>query len=171
MNTAQKVMKVTVGLWELAKQLGNVSQACTVMGYSRESVYRFKALYDEGGAAAVPELSRPQPHCKNRAAPEGEDAVVASALEQPAWGQLRAASALAQGGRPLSAAGVRCVGERNGLENLHTRLRALAAKGARERHSLTEAQLAALETAKVENEAHGEFESECAGSCGAQDTC
>ena len=37
MNTTQKVIKVKVGLWELAKQWGNVSQACKVMGYRRES--------------------------------------------------------------------------------------------------------------------------------------
>jgi len=41
---------------------------------------------------------------------------------------------------------------------------------ARESHILTEAQLAALEKAKVDKEAHGEFESECPGYCGAQDT-
>jgi len=35
---------------------------------------------------------------------------------------------------------------------------------------LTESQLAALEKAKTEKEAHGEFESECPGYCGAQDT-
>jgi hypothetical protein len=44
MNTAQKVIKVKVGLLELAKQWGNVSQACKVMGYSRDSCYRFKEL-------------------------------------------------------------------------------------------------------------------------------
>jgi transposase InsO family protein len=103
-------------------------------------------------------------------APEVEEAVVAMALEQPAWGQLRAANALAQRGIPISAAGVRCVWERNGLENLNKRLRALEAKVARESHILTEVQLAALEKAKVEKEAHGEFESECPGYCGAQDT-
>jgi len=62
------------------------------------------------------------------------------------------------------------VWERHGLGNLHKRLRALEAKVARESHILTEVQLAALEKAKVEKEAHGEFESECPGYCGAQDT-
>jgi Winged helix-turn helix len=124
MNPAQKVIKVKVGLLEWAKQWGNVSQACTVRGYSRESCYRVKELSDAGGEAALPELSRRQPNCKNRVAPEVAAAVVAMALEQPAGGQWRAAKALAERGVPISAAGGRWVWERHGLENLTKRVRA-----------------------------------------------
>src|SRR4051812_17583331 len=92
------------------------------------------------------------------------------AIEQPAWGQVRVSEALKRRGLSISPAGVRCVWQRHDLTSIKHRLKALEAKAAQDGILLTEAQIAALEKAKSDKEAYGEFESECPGYCGAQDT-
>lgn len=170
MTTSEKIIKNKLGILNLAEQLGNVSQACKIFGYSRDSFYRFKKLYEEGGELALQELSRKKPVKKNRVSEAVESAVVSIAIENPALGQLRASNELKKQGIFISPGGVRSVWLRHDMETFQKRLKALEAKSAQEGVVLTENQVAALERKKAEKEAHGEIETAHPCYLLAQDT-
>jgi transposase InsO family protein len=170
MSTHPTVIKHKVGLLRLAEELGNVSHACKLMGYSRDTFYRYKQAVDEGGVEALLEKSRRKPNLRNRTAPEIEEAIVALAIEQPALGQVRVSNELRKRGQVISPAGVRGVWQRHGLQTFKHRLAALEKRVAEEGLILTETQLAALERQRQEDEAAGEIETEHPGYLGSQDT-
>src|SRR4051794_26658710 len=170
MTTTHKLIQPKMGLLKLAEKLGNVSEACKVLGYSRDSFYRFQKLYEEGGELALKEISRSKPLLKNRIEKEIEELVVAYATEQPAHGQQRVSNELKKRGQIVAPSTVRSVWLRHDLETFQKRLKALEAKVAQDGLILTEAQVAALEKKKEDEQTKGEIETHHPGYLGAQDT-
>ena len=121
-SVQQNVIKHKVGLLSLAAELGNVSRACKVMGFSRDTFYRYQSAMDSGGIDALIDANRKKPNPKNRVEEAAEMAVVAFAIEQPAFGQMRVSNELRKRGIFISPSGVRSVWLRHGLESWHDKI-------------------------------------------------
>lgn len=116
LHTNEKIIKNKVGLLNLAEELQNISKACKVMGFSRETFYRYKHAVDDGGVEALMEKTRRKPNLKNRVDNETENTVLEFAIDYPAYGQLRASNELRKQGVFISSSGVRSIWLRHDLE-------------------------------------------------------
>jgi transposase InsO family protein len=170
LNGTKTVIKHKIGLLNLAEELGNVSKACRIMGFSRDTFYRYQNAVENGGIDALVDQNRRKPNIKNRTDETTEAAVVAYAVEQPAHGQVRASNELRKRGVFISPSGVRCVWLRHQLARFRDRLKALEDKMAKENLILTESQVQALERKKQDDIAAGEIETAHPGYLGSQDT-
>jgi len=170
LHTNDKIVKHKVGLLNLADELGNIAQACKMMGVSRDTFYRYKEAVEDGGVEALLDRNRRVPNRKNRVDPKIEETVVAYAIAEPAHGQVRVSNELRKQGVFVSPTGVRGVWLRHDLENFKKRLKALEAKVAEEGLILTESQVQALEKKKLDDQACGEIDTAHPGYLGSQDT-
>ena len=169
-SISQHIIKHKVGLLNLAVELGNVSRACKVMGFSRDTFYRYQSAVESGGVEALIDSNRKKPNLRNRVDHLTEDAVKVFAIEQPAFGQVRVSNELRKRGVFISPSGVRSIWLRNNLESLKKRLSALEKHIAQTGEVLTEAQVVALERKQEDDVSFGEIETAHPGYLGSQDT-
>ena len=117
MTALSQSTKRKLSLLQLVEELGNVSKACKIMGYHRDSFYEIRRAFQVGGVAALLEEKRgpKNPH-PNRVAPEVEEKILAYALEHPTHGGDRVSNELRLLGINVGATGVRGVWARHNLE-------------------------------------------------------
>lgn len=166
----QSIIKHKMGLLNLAEELRNVSQACRVMGVSRDTFYRVKEAKESGGLEALLHKDRRRSNLKNRVEESVEQAILDFAIANPAAGQVRVSNELRKRSIMVSPTGVRSVWLRNSLQTFRLRLAALEKKSAEEGLVLTETQVAALERKREEQMECGEIETAHPGYLGSQDT-
>lgn len=169
-HTSEKVIKNKVGLLNLAEELKNISRACKVMGFSRETFYRYKKAVEDGGVENLIDKTRRKPNFANRVDERTEKAVLDHAIDYPAHGQVRASNELRKQGIFVSSSGVRSIWVRHNLETFKKRLLVLEKRSAEEGLVLTESQIIALERKKDDDLACGEIETAHPGYLGSQDT-
>jgi transposase InsO family protein len=159
-----------LSLLQLAEELGNVSKACRIMGYHRDTFYEVRRAFQVGGVAGLVEEKRgPRGPHPNRVSDEVEEKILAYALDHPTHGQQRVANELRLQGMNVSPAGVRGVWMRHGLETRHRRLLRLEQHAQEETFVLSEEQIELLERHSVDFRCR-HVESERPGELLNQDT-
>jgi transposase InsO family protein len=140
-----------LSLLQLAQELKDVSKACELMGYHRDTFYEVRRAFQVGGVAALVEQKRgPRGPHPNRVGPEIEAAILGYALEHPTYGAQRVANELRLKGLTASSGGVRGVWMRHAIETRLKRLLRLEQHAQEQAFVVSEKQLALLERHSVD---------------------
>ncbi|MGW8323065.1 MAG: IS481 family transposase [Thermodesulfobacteriota bacterium] len=148
MTTVQKdkIARRKLSLLQLAQELGNVSKACKIVGYSRQQFYEIRRNFQLYGAEGlIDQLPGPKGPHPNRVPDEVEKAILDHCLECPTHGSQRVADELMLKGVQVSSGGVRGVWMRHGLTTKHERLLRLEETARERKLKLTDEQIRALE--------------------------
>jgi transposase InsO family protein len=116
-------------LFTLAEELGNIAEACRLMGVHRSTYYRLKGQVDRWGLEALRIRERRRPRMPNQIGPHLEQRIVAFSLAHPAFGPRRISAELARekwGALRISEHGVWRVLCRLGLNTRAKRLALVA---------------------------------------------
>jgi len=151
MSAISQSTRRKLSLLQLAEELGNVSKACKLMGYHRDTFYEVRRAFQVGGVAGLVEQKRgPRNPHPNRLPPELEKRILDYSLKYPTHGPQRTANQLRLDGVNVSSGGVRGVWLRHDLETRHKRLLWLERHARDKTLVLTEAQIKLLERHSAE---------------------
>ena len=151
MTALTQSIKRKLSLLQLAEELGNVSKACRIMGYHRDTFYEVRRAFQVGGVAALAEEKRgPRHPHPNRVAPEVEEKILDYALSFPTHGPQRVSNELRLAGTEVGPSGVRGVWSRHGIETRYKRLMRLEHHAQGDTIVLSENQIRLLERHSVE---------------------
>jgi transposase InsO family protein len=146
MTTTDKIARRKLSMLELAHELGNVSKACKIMGYSRQQFYEIRRNFQTYGADGLidrlPGARGPHP---NRVSDEIEKAILDYCLTHPTEGCLSVAHNLNLQEVTVSSSGVRGVWSRHNLLSKHDRLLRFEKHVGQNRMKLTDEQIRLLE--------------------------
>jgi len=146
MTAVSQSIRRKLSLLQLAEELKNVSKACKIMGYHRDTFYEVRRAFQVGGVAALVEQKRgPRGPHPSRVAPEIEEQILQYALDVPTWGCQRVANELRLKGFEVGPGGVRGVWQRHEIETRHRRLLRLESTAQEQTFVLSEAQIQLLE--------------------------
>lgn len=140
-----KLAQSRLSVLDLARELGNVAEACRQRGLDRTSFYEWKRRFQTQGFEGLKDLPPIHKSHPQTTPPETVERIMALALEHPAHGCNRIEAKLALEGARVSAITIQKILNDHGLGTRYDRWLALEAKNAEKVIEITAEQAAFLE--------------------------